>query len=157
MEPGAAAGRDFAALLGPVGRHSIAILAPSVFAQFRSLLRSSSYGAHVTKQDMKNTIHSVAQSELLAGLSRIAITLGTPIMIAVLGWFAAGFIALKEVVAVQVAVQTRLVAEVAVLQEYRKDAYARGVARDATDAALKEGLSELRRMVERFESRNTVR
>lgn len=114
-------------------------------------------GADVTRQDMKNTIHTVARSEVLAGVSRIAVMLGTPLIVGLLSWFTVGFISLREVVAVQVSIQTRLVAEVAVLQEYRRDAYARGVARDATDNALKESLTELRRLVERIDQRTVVR
>lgn len=105
---------------------------------------------------VKHAADAIAHNVIVAALSRLLVVVGTPAMLALLAWFAGNFIALREMVAVQVAVQSRLVLEVADLQSYRRDAFARGLARDKQDQQFKEAISDIKRTLERMADRATT-
>lgn len=102
---------------------------------------------------VKNAADAVAHSVVMAALTRLLVVMGTPAMLGMLAWFAGNFIALREVVAVQTAAQSRLVIEMADLQAYRRDAFARGVARDKQDQVFQQSIDEIKRALERLSDR----
>lgn len=102
---------------------------------------------------VKQAADAIVHSVLMAALSRILVVLGTPVMLGLLAWFSGNFIALRETVAVQTSMQSRLVIEVADLQQYRRDAFARGIARDAQDRQFAESISDIKRAFERLSDR----
>lgn len=102
---------------------------------------------------VKQAADAIAHSVIMAALTRIAILLGTPLLVTAITWGAGNLIALREMVAVQVATQARLVGEVADLQGYRRDAFARGVARDQEDKALRSSIEDMKKALERINDR----
>ena len=80
---------------------------------------------------------------MMAAIARLMLLVGTPIMIGLLTWFASGFVAMQQLVAVQAAEQAWLVSEVRELQDYRRDAFARGAALTKDVGTIKEMLVRL--------------
>lgn len=95
----------------------------------------------------------VVESVLLAAIVRVMLLVGTPVMIGLLTWFAGGFIAMQTLSSVQAAEQARLVSEVRELQDYRRDAYARGQAMQTQVASIQNILASQARTLERIDDR----
>lgn len=98
---------------------------------------------------MNEAAKKVVQNVMLAAVVRIMLLIGTPTMIALLSWFAGSFVALQQTTAVQAAEQARLVSEVRELQEYRRDAYARGSRMQQDVIAIKEMLTRIQNNLDR--------
>lgn len=98
---------------------------------------------------MNDAARKVADSVMMTALARLAVLIGTPAMLMLLAWFAGNFIALQQLSAVQAAEQTRLVLDVRELQDYRRDAYARGQAMAKELAAIRDQLARIETRLDR--------
>ena len=92
---------------------------------------------------MNEAAKTVMGNMMLAAVARMMLVIGTPLMIGLLTWFAGSFVALQQHVAIQAAEQARLVSEVRELQDYRRDAFARGAALTKDVVTIKEMLVRL--------------
>ena len=95
------------------------------------------------RMSMAEAAKMVAGNVMMAAIARLMLLAGTPIMVGLLGWFATGFVAMQQLVAVQAAEQARLVTEVRDLQEYRREAQARGAALTRDVTTIKEMLTRV--------------
>ena len=95
------------------------------------------------RMTMAEAAKTVVGNVMMAAIARLMLLVGTPIMIGLLTWFASGFVAMQQLVAVQAAEQARLVSDVRELQDYRRDAFARGAALAKDVGTIKEMLVRL--------------
>lgn len=102
---------------------------------------------------MNEAAKRVMENVLLAAIVRLLLLICTPLMIGLLTWFVSGFIALQQFTAVQAAEQARLVSEVRDLQDYRRDAFARGQALAAQVTNIQSAIVQQSRTLERIEDR----
>lgn len=102
---------------------------------------------------MERTAAKVVDNVLLAAASRLAVLGGMPLAIGMLGWFASSVINLQQQAAVQAAEQARLVGEVRELQDYRREAFARGQRVITETANLTAAVGDVKRQLERIDAR----
>lgn len=102
---------------------------------------------------MDKAARTIVENMMLAAVTRLIVLVGTPTMIGLLAWFAGNFIALQQLTAIQAAEQMRIVADVAELQVYRRDAFARGESMRREDSALRETLREVQQALSRISDR----
>jgi hypothetical protein len=103
---------------------------------------------HGVRLGMNEAAKTVMNNMMLAAFARIMLVGGTPIIIGLLAWFAGSFVALQQLVAIQASEQARLVSEVRELQDYRREAYARGTGLTKDVAIIKEMLDRMQKTLD---------
>ena len=78
------------------------------------------------RRAMNDAAKKVVDNVMSAALSRLMVLFGVPAILAGCFWLTGTLVAVQQITAIQAAEQARLVSEVRELQEYRRDAYARG-------------------------------
>ncbi len=114
-------------------------------SEFRATSPARVSGVRLTMGEAAKT---VVGNVMLAAVARMMLLFGTPIMTGLLIWFASGFVAMQQLVAVQAAEQARLVSEVRELQDYRREAFARGAAITKDVQTIKEMLARLQTTID---------
>ena len=92
---------------------------------------------------MNDAARKVVENVMAAALSRLFVLFGVPAVLAGSFWLTGNFIAMREIAAVQAAEQARLVSQVRDLEEYRRDAYARGSRMQQDIVSIKEMLTRI--------------
>lgn len=93
---------------------------------------------------MEDRCNKIMQNQLLGAWARISAAFGPAIAIALLCWVANTLVTGQRDAAIQAAEQARMVAQVAELETYRREAFARGQANQRDLAAMRELVTELR-------------
>ena len=92
---------------------------------------------------MNDAARKVVENVMAAARSRLFVLFGVPAVLAGSFWLTGNFIAMREIAAVQAAEQARLVSQVRDLEEYRRDAYARGSRMQQDIVSIKEMLMRI--------------